>query len=183
MLFIVLFIATAVWAILFCRSIEEYARYYEAKRNLPYQAWNNGLFFLVSGLVLLSTWAIVGVAKRNLQICIAVIGIVIAFGFSLAARIENIGYSVEYLARIDEGPSLVVNLNPFLHLGGGRAERVVDPMFYAGLSSISIRNLLLYLFYGELISFSLMGIYLVINKFLLKTKFHRTMHLVIEDDF
>jgi hypothetical protein len=175
MLFIVLFIATAVWVILFCRSIEEYARYYEAEPNLPYQAWNSGLFFLVSGLVLLCTWAIAGVVKRNLQICVAVIGIVIAFGFSLAANIENIGYSVEYLARINEGPGLIVTLNPFLHLGGGRALLKVDPMDYAGMSSTSIRNLLLYLFYGELISFSLMGIYLVINKFLPKTKFHRTM--------
>jgi hypothetical protein len=165
--FIVLLIGTIVWAALFWISIEEYAIYYEAKRNLPYQAWNGGLFFLIIGFMLFSTWAIAGVVKRNIQIGIALTGIVIAFAFFVAAQTENIGYSLEPIFTGDGG-YYIVSLNPFLHLGGGRVKGVAGLSFYARLSSMSMRNLILYLVYGESISFSLMGIFLLTNKYLLK---------------
>jgi hypothetical protein len=167
--FKVLLIVTIVWAVISSIGIEEF-RGYRAESDKPTPLWIVGLVF--SGIMLFSTWAISGVVKKNLQICVALIGIAIAFVFFIAAITENIGYFFYTgVSHIGGGGYSIYNLNPFLHLGGGTIEaRIIgDPLFYATQSSLSIGNLILYLTYGESISFSLMGTYLLTKKQYFKT--------------
>jgi ABC-type cobalt transport system substrate-binding protein len=167
--FIALFIVTIVWAVLFLISIEEFRTFYQFNSAEPIlmsiPGW--GSWLLSIGIFLFLAWIISGVVKRNLSLCIALIGIVIAFGFFMAAITRDIGYSFDYVATIQElsvPPAYEIWFNPLLHLGGGTIVGTGEPYSIPLLNAMSIGNLVLYLVYGELISFSPMGFYLLSKK-------------------
>jgi hypothetical protein len=144
-------------------SVEESRAYREAHPDRPFLLLTIALFSI--GSVLFLTWAGIGIIKRDLPICATLAGIAIAFVFFIAAMTENIGYSIEYMATIWGGGAYTESLNPLLYLGGGTVtDSAVGSILYPLLSAMSIGNLILYLAYGELISFSLMGFYLLSKK-------------------
>lgn len=183
---ILLLTATTLWVIVFCigmqkysafmedysewgaltrqRVFEEHGLYVDTFPILFHHEWHRGQVMLSGGCILLCSWTASALVKKKSHILFSVVvGINIALGFLIATRIPNIGYTLEYFATIGSGPECRVTLNPFLHLGGGCA-RVFVPMAYVISSSILPRNLLLYILYGELSSFSLMGVYIVMKK-------------------
>lgn len=184
---ILLLTATTLWIIVFHIGIQEYSAFMEDYSEccaltrqggfeehglhvdtFPislHHEWHRGQAMLSGGCVLLCSWIASALVKKKSHILFSVfVGITIALGFMIAARIPNIGYTVECFASIGSGPNCIVTLNPFLHLGGGCAKVYTAYMDYAISSSILPGNLLLYLSYGELISFSLMGVYIAMKK-------------------
>lgn len=144
MFIVVLFVITMFWEGIFYLSAQEYTEWSLA-RERPYQVWDKGRVMLFSGFILYSVWTAIAIAKRNVKIIVAIAGIIIAFCFFFAANTENIGYAVEEYAGFDHA-GYELTLNPLLHLGGGSIEsKFGDPKVYAYLSSMSVRNLLLYL--------------------------------------
>jgi hypothetical protein len=183
---ILLLTATTLWIAVFYIGIQEYSVFMEGYSEwcastrqgdfeqhglyvdtfpiLFHHEWHHGQAMLSGGCILLCSWIASALVKKKSQILFSVfVGITIALGFMIAARIPNIGYTVEYLYVIWNGHDCRVTLNPFLHLGGG-CEVCTSPMYYATSSSVLPRNLLLYLLYGELSSFSLMGVYIAMKK-------------------
>ena len=158
-----LLVATILWAALFYQSIMEYNAWSHA-RELPYQVWNKGQIMLLSELVLLCLWMVIAITRRNIFIGVAVLGIIIAPAFLFSAGLEDVGYTVELVATIGKGTLYRITLNPLLHFGGGVYESYRGPSLILWTSSTRIENLLLYLFYGELTSFSLFGIYVGLRK-------------------
>lgn len=93
----------------------------------------------------------------------------IASFFFTAATTRDIGYSLEdWILQIDRPGYFTYSLNPFLHLGGGRITCFLDCESRVALNALSMKNLLLYTVYGESISFSLLGIFYLIRRYLLK---------------
>jgi hypothetical protein len=148
-------------------SVEESRAYREAHSDRPFLLLTIALFFIWS--VLFLTWAEIGIIKRDLPICATLAGIAIAFVFFIAAITKNIGYSYDYMPNVSGRLFYTESLNPLLYLGGGTTTGSVSPILYPELSAISIGNLILYLAYGESISFSLMGFYLLTKKRYFKT--------------
>jgi len=156
---ILLLTATTLWVVVFCIGIREYSAFMEDYSEwcaltrqggfeehglcvdtfpiLFHHEWHRGQVMLSGGCVLLCSWIASALVKKKSHILFSmVVGINIALGFLIAARIPNIGYTVEYFATIGgRGPNCRVTLNPFLHLGGGCA-RVFVPMAYVISSSI-----------------------------------------------
>jgi len=156
-----LLMVTILWAALFYQSVIEFMLFH---RELSYQAWNKGQIMLLGELALLCLWMVIAITRRNILIGVAVLGIIMAPAFFFSAGIEDVGYAVEYVSTIGKGTMFQITLNPLLHLGGGVYESYRDPSLISINSSMRIENLLLYLFYGELTSFSFFGIYVGLRK-------------------
>ena len=200
---VMLLVATIFWGVLFYQSIQEWRKYVkdyyercEIERQrvleehglrvyfgLPtlYWAWNGGGVILLSGCVLLCSWIVSALVKKKAQILVSVVvGFTIAFGFLMAARVPSIGYTVEHSMGWGDHPSYRLTLNPLLHLGGGTVSLWRYPMGYAISSSILPRNLLLYLLYGELSSFSIVAIFTMMKKRLSECSSTRCKRLYLE---
>lgn len=166
-IFIVLSIATIICAVLCEINTRRLIAYVEHTGHFPTYPWNVGLFLIV-GFVLFSFWVIAGVIRRNIRVIVALVGIAIASFFFMAATTRDIGYSLDdWVWQIDRPGYFTYSLNPFLHLGGGKVICFLDCGSRVALNALSMKNLL-YTVYGESISFSLLGIFYLIRRYLLK---------------
>jgi len=162
---LILLLITFIWT-----GIYFYTKYLHDgngyRGDYPYQVTDIGHSMILSGFMLIGTWIIFAIKERNIYIGTALIGLGVAFGFFVLANTENIGYTIEYFSSFDGG-GCIIKLNPFLHIGSVIEERKLC-VVAVEISSRSIRNILLYLFYGELLSFSFLKICLELRNFIKK---------------
>jgi hypothetical protein len=163
--FSVLLIATILWAGFYGKAVWDH-REAVYSLGMSHASLNVAIF---SGLVLFGGWTAAGIKERNLWVSCAAIGMLLMFGWLAAANTRDLGYTSELLLSGEGGAPYLVRLNPLFHLGGGTS--VVSYYGVIGVtlpSSMAVENQLWYLALGEVIPFSIAGIYLSARRLKLK---------------
>lgn len=142
-------IAIVAWGALFFLTLGYYS--FMGTPDKPYQTTDDGHFAIVSGIPVLCLWIANAIRRRSILLGFTVLGVILSLGFYVASMTENIGYTVRY-----EWYFYVryIVLNPWLHLGprvGGGEDMVY-------MNSMRPENVGLYLLYGELLAFLLLGL-------------------------